>query len=154
MKYASRHELYPVPNVLEFVAAREIREDFLVLLVADRTVACVMRPSSVAARDAFVVVRWVVARGAPDADVARETVVRCDDGVVVRADTPRDDDSVVRCETFLVALARGAVVRWVVVVADRTVEFDVRETASAAPMHTKHATRKDSILFIPLLILQ
>jgi len=149
VKYASRQELYPVPNVLEFVAAREIREDFLVLLVADRTVACVMRPSSVAVRDTFVAVRWVVVRGAPDADVARETVVRW---AVARSDTLFV--CAVRGDTLFVAVPRVVIVRDCAVVALRAVEFVVREAALVAPMHTKHATRKDSVLFIPLLLLQ
>ena len=133
MKYASRHALYPVPNVFDVVAAR----DTLVGFVAVRPVD----------------VRWVLTatRDAPDAFlvlvVERDVVVR-PAFVVVRCVTARDDVVVLRGETAFV-FCRCDTVICGVLPEFRLFTFVVRNAASDAPMHIKHTVRKDRIPFIP-----
>ena len=147
MKYASRQELYPVPKVFDCVVARETNDCFVAARSFDvRDVVCAAR--------VVVDVRWIVGRAVAVDVVAREMVARL--GVaefVGRAFVFRTvvaDLSVVR-DVVAVAAVRDTTLRDdddVVFVSRGPVFVVVRETASAAPMHKKHATRKDSAFLI------
>ena len=138
MKYASRQELYPTPNVLGLIAARDVFTDFTaerpafarVTFAAARFVMLPVR--STAVREVVVVVRG---------DVVRATVF------VVRATVARDELVVVRCCTVGV-LVRVVTSRVCVVGVPREDAVRTRTAASVAPMHIKHTTRNDSVFLI------
>lgn len=134
-KYASRHALYPVPNVFDcaadIVVARAGRETF----VDVRGVFAALVRGDVATREIFVVcpVRDdVVVR-------AREVVVVARCGVAVVRDTVVRDDA----EREPTVLCVPEVLREML--------FASRTAASAMPTPTMYAIIKVKILFIPCL---
>ena len=142
VKYASRHALYPVPNVFEPAAdavnnaARDRRD---VLFVAARDVVppvvVAVRARDVAVRDVFVgVARDVVAaRG----DCVVVDVVR-GDTVLVRDVAVRD--VVVRGVCTVPAVVRDCVVVVADVVRDCCVVVDAERTAALAKPMPPHST--------------
>ena len=78
---------------------------------------------------------------------ARDTVERLV-VAVVRAVVLRGDTLAVREAVFVVVVLRDVTPRDDETTAPRGFVFVARETAPAAPMHTKHATRKDSAFLI------
>ena len=160
VKYASRQELYPEPNVCDVTAAREtlvflvfvaVRVDFVfgAGFTAMREELVFVALDTV--RVADVVVRAVVACDVEVGVVWRDTVARCgvaDERVVtVRPDWSDFRDSVV------VAPPRVVMFRDCVTPAPRALEFAARTAASATPMHTKQAVTKDRIPFILSIII-
>ena len=129
VKYASRHELYPDPNVFDAVAARDSFVDWVAVRavftrcwdVAERDTTlfrcAVVRAFWFCVFVRGVIVRWVVAW-------------RC----------------VAWCESV-------AIFRDDIDAASRPTEFVERTAAPAMPMHIKQTARKGSILLILTFIL-
>ena len=135
MKYASRQELYPELNVGDSVAARVKRDGCIV--ARDVLVREMVFPSR-------VLVVFVV--------VARDTVARDVFGAVVRDTIVRAPASTLR-DAFGVAESRTVTFCDCFSVVFRPLEFVVRTAASVAPMHTKHAVRKDRTFLILSIII-
>ena len=84
--------------------------------------------------------------------VARDTVARDVFGVVVRDTIVRAPASTLR-DAFGVAESRTVTFCDCFSVVFRPLEFVVRTAASVAPMHTKHAVRKDRTFLILSIII-
>ena len=158
MKYASRHALYPVPNVFDcvddIIAARDARDALVVVrLGSEELFFCVAL--RVTEFFLFVVVRATtgVRTGLDMSRDADDVVVRAGATFVFCCFVVARD--VVARDTVVFVFVRAVVVRDVVCVSlfcvVRDIEFALRTAASAMPTPTIYAIMKIQIRFIPCL---